>query len=1045
MPPPTPLLSPSTPPHRRLRAAMGVVLTVVGAVAAVQAWHSGLSEQVREADAEVIALAGSQRALSQRLARQAALATQDGVETRLEEELQRTQDEALKLEDLLKAQRALGPQQGLALSAALEQWQAKRERLWYRTQILLSKLESSDDAAILNAMALVQAEADPATEAAEALVQQLQRAAQQRSKAAAETVQASMAAMLLALGLVALLVVEPAARAVRRQHERLAAQTVDLERLAMVAERTGNVVIVGDTQWRIVWANAAFERVTGYTLAEAMGHSPRELLHSDRTEPSVVARMTEAFESRRPIRLEVVNRTKDGHEFWVDLDAQPVHDAHGNLKGFVSVRTVITEQVRQRQQMQALLAGLPTGVVLQDAAGRVVECNPAAERALQRSRAELLGHGLAGASWKPLRADLSEYAADDDPAARTLATGLALSGESMAVRTGAGDLRWLLVNTQPFSGAAGDGVISCFVDVTEQRRQQQLLELTIEGSGVGAWQWDIRSGAMHCNDRMATMMGYAPGDVAMSLEAWVDRVHPDDRERWFAAVQAHLDDATVPYRFELRARRPDGSYTPLMSTGAVVERSERGTPRRMAGIHIDLTDQMRMQEVLRHSARTDALTQLPNRTVVLERVRSALARWNAGAGSPFAVLFMDFDRFKQVNDTLGHSAGDELLRQIAQRLQGALRSGDAVGRSAGEGSTAARIGGDEFVIVLEQIRDADDACRVADRLLELLARPYMIANNTVYSSASIGIVASEHAADDPDTVLRDADTAMYEAKRAGRGRWVLFDTAMHERIARQVGLERDLRLGLERGELFVVYQPVVDLGTGLTCGVEALARWMHPVRGLVPPVEFIPVAEESGLIGAVGDFVLEAACAQFVQWQSMFDHDARPVLAVNLSRAQLRLPSLVARVRATLQRTGLEPHCLQLEVTESLAAQDEQVQATLRELKETGVKLALDDFGTGYSSLACLHLLPVDTVKIDRSFVRDAESSEYHRVLIEATIRVAQALGMVVVAEGIETPGQALLLHALRCDKGQGYLYGKPMAPAELLQTLNPAEIQAAA
>ncbi len=440
-------------------------------------------------------------------------------------------------------------------------------------------------------------------------------------------------------------------------------------------------------------------------------------------------------------------------------------------------------------------------------------------------------------------------------------------------------------------------------------------------------------------------------------------------------------------------------------------------------------------------SRTDPLTRLPNRTVVMERLQRALAHAERHPGYGFAVLFMDFDRFKQVNDTLGHAAGDELLRQIAARLTQALRPGDAVARLEADAPdpVAARLGGDEFVVVLDGVGDVKRAAVVAERLLSELAEPYLVEATPVHSTVSIGVVLCGGVRSDAtaalpsaEVLLRHADTAMYEAKRAGRARWVLFDDSMQERLVRALAMENDLRRALRENELFVVYQPVLDLQSRAITGVEALVRWRHPQRGLVPPADFIGVAEESGLIDAVGAQVLEMACRQFVHWQDTLGPVAPQQLAVNLSRAQLKRPALVSDVRGVLQAHGMAPDQLQLEVTESLAAQDEAVQATLRELKSLGVRLALDDFGTGYSSLACLHQMPVDTVKIDRSFVKHAETVEYHRVLIEATIRVARTLGMTTVAEGIETDGQAELMLNLDCDRGQGFLFSRPQEAAEL-------------
>jgi PAS domain S-box-containing protein len=706
----------------------------------------------------------------------------------------------------------------------------------------------------------------------------------------------------------------------------------------------------------------------------------------------------------------------------------------------------------------ALLDALPHGMVLRDAQGRMLHGNPAAGALLQLSPAQLMEWAPPDPGWQMMHADGRPMAPAERPSPRALAEGRDLADALMGVGLPDGRTRWLAASVTMLRDAAGkvDGSLACFADVTTQHRQLALLEHTIDAAGLGTWEWDMRAGVMACNDRLLHALGYRRGEVGLTEREWSQLVHPDSRREWHRALRIHLEDTRQPCRVELRLRRPDGTWADVVSCGVLIERTPDGQPLRMAGIHIDMTEQVQMQAMLRHAARTDGLTQLPNRAAVFDQVQQAVEHAARQPGFGYAVLFMDFDRFKQTNDTLGHAAGDELLRQIAQRLRSALRQGDGVSHGsfafddepAASGSvqhTAGRIGGDEFVVLLEGIPGREAACAVARRLLAVLAAPYTIDSHVVHSTASIGIVTSEQAANDAHTVMRDADTAMYEAKRAGRARYVVFHPSMHEKLARSVATEADLRLALQRDELFVVYQPVVDLQRGGRCGVEALVRWRHPQRGLVSPLDFIPVAEESGLIAALGAFVLRTACRQLADWQCRLGPLAPCSVAVNLSAVQLRLPGLAGDVQATLADSGIAPAALQLEVTESLAAQDETARERLREIKALGVRIALDDFGTGYSSLACLHQLPVDTVKIDRSFVSHAEASDYHRVLIEATIRVARTLGMDTVAEGIETTSQAALLQRLDCDRGQGYLWSPPLAADALERWLQTSQAGRAA
>ena len=628
-----------------------------------------------------------------------------------------------------------------------------------------------------------------------------------------------------------------------------------------------------------------------------------------------------------------------------------------------------------------------------------------------------------------------------------------LKGETR-VRGKSGQETWAALDMQPVRDVEGEisGWVVVAADISEPVRQRQQRRALFEALPTGVMVYEKNGEVREVNPAALAMLGLQGSELHS-----YDTIY-QSLQKLGRSVSDDLSDYPVADRPVLRTLRTgqgvrgesvgfvrgDNDVVWLMvNTEPLLD--DQGEIQGVVACFVDVTRQKLMEQKLRDNARMDGLTLLPNRVVVTDRIRLALERHRAQPGYHFAVLFMDFDRFKQVNDTLGHGVGDELLRQIAGRLQTGLRPGDAFVRTSDFGQLAARIGGDEFVVVLDDIRGDLDAEVVAGRLLELLAEPYRIGVHVVNSSVSIGIVTTAHAVDDVDAVLRDADIAMYEAKRTGRGRYVMFEPAMHRRVRDDVSLENDLRESMARGELFVVYQPLVDLASRSLTGMEALVRWRHPLRGLVSPVEFIPVAEAIGLIGRLGEFVLRTACGEFAALQLELGPRAPRTVSVNLSRAQLREPALVSGIEDALRAHGMDATQLQLEITESLAAQDLAVQSKLGDIKALGVTLALDDFGTGYSSLSCLHELPIDTVKIDRSFVSMAQTSDYHRVLIEATILVAETLGMNTVAEGIETHGQADLMRALGCGKGQGYLFSPPLDRDALAQWIRDSEREPAA
>ncbi|MDQ3753659.1 MAG: EAL domain-containing protein [Acidobacteriota bacterium] len=434
------------------------------------------------------------------------------------------------------------------------------------------------------------------------------------------------------------------------------------------------------------------------------------------------------------------------------------------------------------------------------------------------------------------------------------------------------------------------------------------------------------------------------------------------------------------------------------------------------------------REQFRHAAYHDALTGLPNRTLFADHVKLAIERARRRESQAFAVLFLDLDRFKYINDSLGHTYGDELLITTARRIESCLRQADVV----------ARFGGDEFAVLLDNINDTGDAICVAEKIQSELSAPFYLDKYEAFTTASIGIALSVTGYDDPADILRDADTAMYRAKDGGKARCEVFDKAMHSRAVARLRLENDLRRAVERQEFCVAYQPIIDMKTDKLSGFEALARWQHPERSIVSPAEFIPLAEETGLIVPIGLWILEEACRQTQAWRQQSPANRALTISVNLSGKQLAQPDLIEQIKEILQRTKLDACGLKLEITESVVMENaEQAAKLLGQLRALGVSLSIDDFGTGYSSLSYLHRFPVDTLKIDRSFVSRMAGGDENLEIVRTIITLAGNLGMEVIAEGVETTEQKAQLRALKCDYAQGYLFSPPVWAEQAALLLN--------
>jgi diguanylate cyclase (GGDEF)-like protein/PAS domain S-box-containing protein len=564
------------------------------------------------------------------------------------------------------------------------------------------------------------------------------------------------------------------------------------------------------------------------------------------------------------------------------------------------------------------------------------------------------------------------------------------------------------------------GVVSWHRSTIELRERADRLEAALSGCGDGMWDWDPDRGLLFLSDRAASLLGERHSGAAVPDGDWFDRIHPEDRDLVAERIKSHLEGTTKHFRCDHRVIDHEGRARWVSARGEAV-RDLRGVVVRVAGTLTDISEQRRVYDELTFRALHDDLVELPNRVLFVDRLERSLVGFSRGGGHPFAVLFIDLDHFKNVNDVYGHSGGDELLAEVARRVVDVVRPGD----------TVSRLGGDEFGVLLAGVEQVGEAVHIADRILDRLRAPHRIGIDDVVVTASVGIAMSSSGYTSGERLLHDADLAMYRAKATGRARCQVFDPSMHEAAVRQLRLEAELREAVGQRQFEVYYQPVVDLRSGRVAGFEGLIRWHHPARGLVTPSEFLPAAESSGLIVPIGWWAIRETCRQLGEWRREAPEAESVWMSVNASARVLLRAGVLPRLGEICRDFELPPGALHIEMTESLVLEHgAEAVRRLEEIRTMGVGLCFDDFGVGCSSLGHLDEFRYDILKIDPSLVWRVERDPARGDLLRSMVRLAEGLGMLAVAEGVETKTQAEALVAMRCPLAQGHWLSTPV-PAD--------------
>jgi diguanylate cyclase (GGDEF)-like protein/PAS domain S-box-containing protein len=793
-------------------------------------------------------------------------------------------------------------------------------------------------------------------------------------------------------------------------------------RFRTLVETASDAILTVDGDGRILFANRAVERIFGHPVTAIIGE-PLAFLVPDFPRPGdLAAGFHEGRAGKSPSdRMELTGLHSSGRDV-------PLEASIGLLpRDGRQLLTVIARDATERKKSERALRES------EERLRTLIRNAPIVLFALDREGVvtHLEGSGLDAVGLRPGQA-VGRSAFElyrDYPRALELLRR-ALNGEAFQETVEVANMSFELeLAPRKDSDGVLAGVIGVATNVTGLRRAERAADeselryrMLFEGNLAGVFRTTLEGKILDCNDSFANIFGYRSREEALSLPAWDFYPTPEDRR----TMLARLKERKGLTNYEQCLRRKDGSHVWVLENGNLIEDAE-GQPVLIEGTVIDITDRKRAEERVKHLAFHDSLTGLPNRLLFNDRLRVAMMHAKRYR-EKLAVLFLDIDRFKVINDSLGHSIGDELLRRVAERVGGCIRQED----------TIARLGGDEFTVLLPGIAREQDAAAIAGKILDSVRLPFFIEHRELFVTTSIGVTIYPDDGADPEALVRNADTAMYRAKEQGRDNYQLYAPTMSSKALERLSLEGRLRQALQNRELVVYYQPLIEIATGRIRGAEALLRWRHPELGLVAPGDFIAIAEVSGLVVPIGQWVLRTACAQARLWHSRGREDFS--VAVNLSSRQFQQADLVFQVTEALQQAALPPEALDLEITESNAMQNAELSiSALNDLKKLGVRLSMDDFGTGYSSLNYLKRFPIDRIKIDQTFVRDVTLESNDAAIAAAIIAMAHSLQLTVVAEGVETTAQLEFLRAQRCDEMQGYLFSPPL-PAEDFERLLEAE-----